>query len=134
MTRVLLVDDESDILELLRYNFELAGFAVHTAASGMEGLHQARDILPDIIILDLLLPDLDGMTICEILRKQPSTASIPIMILTAVGGQICRLAGLDAGADDHITKPISPRDLIQRVRGLLQRKADQQTSESPGLN
>jgi len=134
MKRILLVDDEADILELYRYNFEAAGFLVHTAACGMEALHEARDVLPDIIILDLLLPDLDGITICEILRKQPSTATIPVVILTAVSGQMCRLAGLEAGADIHLTKPIGPRDLIRRVHELLLRKAAEQASESLGLN
>lgn len=134
MIRVLLVDDEPDILELLRYNFEAAGFSVHAAASGIQALRQARHVLPDVIILDLLLPDLDGMTICETLRKQPSTASIPIVMLTAVGGQVCRLVALEAGADDHITKPISPRELIRRVRALLLRKAAGRGGEPCGPN
>lgn len=134
MKRVLLVDDEADILELFRYNFEASGFQVYLAASGIEALRQARDVLPDVIVLDLLLPDLDGMTICEILRKQPSTATIPIVMVTAVSGHICRLAGLEAGADEHLTKPIGPRDLIRRVNALLQRKALEQDSESVELN
>src|SRR4051812_33785005 len=105
MLTVLLVDDDPDMLELLNHNFRNAGFTVATAANGMEGLHRARRILPDIIVLDLLLPDLDGISVCEILRKQPSTASIPILMLTAVAGQLSRLAGLEAGADAYLTKP-----------------------------
>jgi two-component system phosphate regulon response regulator PhoB len=119
MRTVLLVDDDPDLLELLSYHFEQAGFTVLTAATGIEGLHEARRRLPQIIVLDVFLPDLDGLTVCEILRHQPSTACIPVLMLTALGGQLSKLAGLESGANDYVVKPVHPRDLVQRVTELL---------------
>jgi DNA-binding response OmpR family regulator len=129
MITVLLIDDDPDILELLSFNFHGAGFDVYTAATGMEGLHQARRRLPDVIVLDVLLPDLDGLTVCEILRKQPSTMRIPVLMLTALGGHLTRLAGLDAGATDYVVKPIRPKDLVRRVVDLLRQKPAEPGSE-----
>jgi DNA-binding response OmpR family regulator len=119
MKRILIVDDEPDLRELLEYHFKHAGFSVLTAADGLEALEKVRLNLPDCILLDLLLPDLDGFTLCEILRRHPSTAPLPILFLTAVGGQISRLVGLDAGADDHLVKPVSPSVVLQRVNEFL---------------
>ncbi|MFO1498722.1 MAG: response regulator [Verrucomicrobiota bacterium] len=119
MFKVLLVDDDRDILEMLAVNFREAGFKVWTAEAGIEALHQARRVLPDAIVLDVLLPDLDGMSVCEILRQQPSTAAIPVLLLTAMGGQISRLAGFESGATDYVVKPIRPRDLVRRVLKLI---------------
>lgn len=121
MKRILIVDDEPDLPELLKFHFASAGFAVRTAADGLEALERVRQNLPDCILLDVLLPDLDGFTLCEILRRHPSTAPIPILFLTAVGGQIARLIGLEAGADDYLVKPVSPSVLLQRVKELLTR-------------
>jgi len=109
------------MLELLGLNLRDAGFTVCTAATGTEALHRARRQLPDLIVLDVLLPDLDGMSVCEILRQQPSTAGIPVLMLTALGGQLSRCAGLESGADDYLVKPIGLRDLVRRVTTLLQR-------------
>lgn len=124
MTRkILVVDDEADIVELLSYNLQLDGFEVIGAASGIEALNQARKHLPEIIILDLMLPDMDGFSICEILRCQPSTADIPVIVLTAMAGEFPRLHGFEVGATDYCMKPIRPRDLRERVKAVLKTRA-----------
>lgn len=117
--KVLVVDDEPDIAELLSYNLQLDGFEVLCASCGIDALNQARTHLPEIIILDLMLPDMDGFSVCEILRCQPSTADIPVIVLTAMAGEIPRLHGLEIGATDYCTKPIRPRDLRDRVKAIL---------------
>ena len=133
MLKLLLVDDDSEWLELLRLHFIDSGFRVIIAHCGIEALHLARKTAPDLMLLDLLLPDLDGMSICEILRKDPATAALPIILLTGVGGQIARLAAFDAGASDFVTKPIRPSDLVQRAFALLQsRKEKMRTAPLAG--
>lgn len=122
MRKLLLVDDDPDMVELLSYHFGGAEWVVFTAATAIEALHEARRVLPDLIVLDLLLPDLDGISVCELLRRQPSTAAIPVLMLTAVEGQLCRLASLEAGADDFVTKTIRPKALVQRALALWQRR------------
>lgn len=117
--KILVVDDEPDIVELIAYNLEAEGYAVITATSGMEALNRARAILPDLIVLDLMLPELDGISVCEILRKLPSTAPIPVIILTAWKGEGARSVGLQTGAEEYMTKPFSPRDLVLRVNRAL---------------
>ena len=125
MTRkILVVDDEADIVELLSYNLQLDGFEVIAAANGIEALNQARAHLPELIVLDLMLPDMDGFSICEILRCQPSTADIPVIVLTAMAGEFPRLHGFEVGATDYCTKPIRPRDLRERVKALLETRAN----------
>ena len=120
---VLVVDDEADIVELLSYNLHLDGFDVVCAANGMDALNKARQHLPELIILDLMLPDMDGFSICEILRCQPSTADIPVIFLTAMAGEIPRLHGFEVGATDYCVKPIRTRDLRDRVKSILEGKA-----------
>ena len=122
--KILVVDDEQDIVELLTYNLQVHGFEVVSAARGIEALNQARKHHPDLIVLDLMLPDIDGFSICEILRCQPSTADIPVLMLTAMAGEIPRLHGMEVGAVDYLTKPFRPRDLVQRVRGILEQRAE----------
>jgi DNA-binding response OmpR family regulator len=117
--KILVVDDEPDIVELVSFNLRGEGYDVVTAANGLEALNQARANLPDLIILDLMLPELDGLSVCEILHKLPSTAPIPVIILTAWKGELSRMIGLDTGAEDYITKPFSPRDLVLRVSHAL---------------
>jgi DNA-binding response OmpR family regulator len=117
--KILVVDDEPDIVELVSFNLRGEGYDVVTAANGLEALNQARANLPDLIILDLMLPELDGLSVCEILHKLPSTAPIPVIILTAWKGELPRMIGLDTGAEDYITKPFSPRDLVLRVSHAL---------------
>jgi two-component system, OmpR family, alkaline phosphatase synthesis response regulator PhoP len=117
--KILVVDDEPDIVELIAFNLEAEGYAVITATSGLEALNRARAILPDLIVLDVMLPELDGLAVCEILRRLPSTAPIPIIILTAWKGELSRMIGLQAGAKEYMTKPFSPRDLVVRVNQTL---------------
>ena len=121
--KLLVVDDEADIVELLSYNLQLDGFEVVCAANGMEALNKARQHLPELIVLDLMLPDMDGFSICEILRCQPSTADIPVIFLTAMAGEIPRLHGFEVGAADYCVKPIRTRDLRDRVQSILEAKA-----------
>jgi DNA-binding response OmpR family regulator len=117
--KILVVEDDLDLIELLKFNLIQAGFSVTAATDGWEALKKARSLLPDLILLDLMLPELDGFAVCEILRRDTSTAAIPIMILTAVSGQLARLAGIEAGARDYLTKPFSPKQLVQRIQTVL---------------
>jgi two-component system phosphate regulon response regulator PhoB len=122
--RVLVVDDEPDALELVEFNLKAAGFEVVTAPDGETALNKARSLLPALIVLDIMLPEMDGMEVCRILRRDPVTAAIPIIMLTAKAGEIDRVVGLELGADDYVTKPFSPRELVLRVRGLLRRRTE----------
>ena len=116
---ILSVDDEQDVTDLVRFNLTRVGYHVLTAASGREALDTIRIRPPDLIILDLMLPDIDGFGVCEILRRQASTATIPIVILTAWATTDAQHLGLELGALDYLTKPFSPRELVERVRRLL---------------
>jgi two-component system, OmpR family, phosphate regulon response regulator PhoB len=118
---VLVVEDEPDVVDLLRYNLNKAGFSVLTAGEGLKGLEIARRNRPDLIVLDLMLPGMDGYSICKELRKHSDTAALPILMLTARGELSERLHGLEVGADDYVTKPFSPRELVLRVQALLRR-------------
>jgi two-component system, OmpR family, alkaline phosphatase synthesis response regulator PhoP len=119
--RVLVVDDEADILNLLKYNLEKVGFLVETSGSGEEALKIARSSQPDLILLDLMLPGLDGLDICRLLKNDSRTEKIPIVMLTAKGEEGDIVAGLELGADDYITKPFSPRVLLARIKTVLRR-------------
>ena len=121
--RILVVDDEEDALELIEFNLQNAGFRVATASDGMEAVEKTRVMPPDLIILDLMLPELDGVEVCKILRRDPATQSIPIIMLTAKASELDRVLGLEIGADDYVTKPFSPRELVLRVKKQLQRSA-----------
>ncbi len=116
---ILAVDDEIDVTDLVAFHLTRAGCTVLTACNGREALLSIHNHRPDLIILDLMLPDIDGFGVCEILRRDPSTATIPIVILTAWATIDARNVGLDLGALDYMTKPFSPRGLVDRVRGLL---------------
>ena len=120
--RILVVDDEPDALELIEFNLRGAGFEVVTAMDGPEALKQARSLMPSLIVLDVMLPEIDGMEVCKQLRRDPATARIPIIMLTAKATEVDRVLGLELGADDYVAKPFSPRELILRVKGLLRRK------------
>jgi two-component system phosphate regulon response regulator PhoB len=113
------VDDEPDAVELIEFNLKSNGYDVVTAADGEEALQKARAVLPDLIILDLMLPEVDGMEVCKILRRDQRTSGIPIIMLTAKAAEIDRILGLELGADDYVTKPFSPRELVLRVKRLL---------------
>jgi DNA-binding response OmpR family regulator len=119
--KILVVDDEPDALELIQFNLQAAHFQVTTAADGLEALEKARATLPQMIILDLMLPELDGMEVCKILRRDATTAAIPIIMVTAKAAEIDRVLGLEFGADDYVTKPFSPRELVLRVKSILRR-------------
>jgi two-component system phosphate regulon response regulator PhoB len=131
MPKILVVDDEPDAVELIAFNLKAAGHEVITATEGQEALKKARTFAPDLIVLDLMLPEVDGLEVCKILRRDPATSPIPIIMLTAKAAEIDRVLGLELGADDYITKPFSPRELVLRVKNLLKRghttqeKADQ---------
>lgn len=119
--KVLVVDDEPDALELIEFNLKGAGMDVATAADGAEALKRARAVLPSLIVLDLMLPEIDGMEVCKLLRRDPATSAIPIIMLTAKASELDRVVGLELGADDYVTKPFSPRELVLRVKNLLRR-------------
>ena len=126
MAKILVVDDEPDAVELVEFNLKNAGFEVVTAADGAQALKKARAALPDLIVLDLMLPEVDGLEVCKLLRRDAATAGIPILMLTAKAAEIDRVLGLELGADDYVTKPFSPRELTLRIKGLLRRR---QTAE-----
>ncbi|MEO6054739.1 MAG: response regulator transcription factor [Chthoniobacterales bacterium] len=118
---VLVIEDESDVVDLLRYNLNRAGFAVLIAKDGQEGLKTAQERRPDVIVLDLMMPKMNGNEVCKALKQNADTAQIPVIMLTAKGQPQERVAGLEMGADDYMTKPFSPRELILRVQGVLRR-------------
>ncbi len=118
-SRILVVDDEPDAIELIEFNLKAAGYDVTSAADGDEALKKARAVLPHLIILDLMLPGVDGLAVCKQLRRDERTAPIPIIMLTAKAAEIDRVLGLELGADDYVTKPFSPRELVLRVKRLL---------------
>lgn len=121
---ILVVDDEEDILELVRYNLAQHGFQVSCATNGEEALHLIRSRPIDLVVLDLMLPGIDGLDICRILKNDSETMNIPILVLTARGEEPDVVKGLDLGADDYVTKPFSPRVMIARVKALLRRKSE----------
>jgi DNA-binding response OmpR family regulator len=116
---VLSVDDEEDVTALIRFHLTRAGCDVRTAGTGRAALEAIGDARPDLLILDLMLPDIDGFGVCEILRRRPATATIPIIILSAWSSPDSRHLGIDLGALDYLTKPFSPRELVTRVQRLL---------------
>jgi DNA-binding response OmpR family regulator len=120
--KILVVDDEPDMVELIDTNLTAAGFSVLMAATGQEALRLARTQQPQLILLDVMLPELDGLEICKRLRLDPATRAIPIVMLTARASEIDRVLGLELGADDYVTKPFSVRELVLRVKKLLNRQ------------
>jgi two-component system phosphate regulon response regulator PhoB len=119
----LVVEDDIDFVELLKFNLTTAGFSVAVAVDGSQALKKARGLLPDLILLDLMLPELDGFALCEILRRDPVTTQIPIIIVTAMSSQLARVAGIGAGADDFICKPFSLKILLGRIETAFSRLA-----------
>jgi len=117
------VDDEPDLLELVRFNLDQAGFQVETAARGEEALARLRrSTPPDLLILDLMLPDVSGEEVCRRVRSDPNLALLPVIVLTAKGEEVDRVVGFELGADDYVTKPFSPRELVLRARAVLRRR------------
>lgn len=125
--KILVVDDEPDALELISFNLKNAGLDVVTASDGETALQRARAHLPDLILLDLMLPEVDGLEVCKILRRDPATAALPIIMVTARAAEMDRVLGLELGADDYVTKPFSPRELVLRVKNLLRRRQAAET-------
>ena len=128
--RILVVDDEEDLLELVNYNLSREGFRVECVATGEAALAAARKNLPDLIVLDLLLPSVDGLEICRRLKADEKTKHIPIIMLTAKSEEADMVSGLELGADDYMTKPFSPRVLLARVKAILRRKAKQSADDA----
>ena len=125
--KILLVDDEPDILEIISFNLEKVGYQVTTASNGLEALKQAKKTLPHLIILDVMMPELDGIETCERLRQEEQFQDTIIMFLTARGEDYSYVAAFDAGADDYVTKPIKPKVLLSKVKGLLRRLKKKET-------
>jgi len=125
---VLVVDDEADLVELVSYNLKKEGFAVDSALDGEQALSKIRKKKYDLLILDLMLPGLQGMELCRILRNDPKTVHLPIIMLTAKGEELDKVLGLEMGADDYMTKPFSPRELVARVKAVLRRSPGERPS------
>ena len=119
--RILLIEDEPDIAEVLQYNLEKEGFQVETARRGDMGLEAIRREVPDLLLLDLMLPGIDGLELTRILKRDSATSRLPIVMLTARGEEVDRIVGLELGADDYISKPFSPREVVLRVKAVLRR-------------
>jgi two-component system, OmpR family, alkaline phosphatase synthesis response regulator PhoP len=128
--KILVVDDEEDILELIRYNLAKEGYQVSCAASGEQALVRAREDNPAVIVLDLMLPGLDGLDVCRRLKGDAATAGIPIVMLTAKGEDADIVTGLELGAEDYVTKPFSPRVLLARIRTVLRRRKQEDTGST----
>jgi two-component system phosphate regulon response regulator PhoB len=127
--QILIVEDETALVELVRYNLEAADYAVAVAADGEEALRAIAEDKPDLVILDWMLPLVSGLEVCRQLRRKPETRSLPVIMLTARGEETDRIRGLETGADDYITKPFSPNELVARVRALLRRSRPETVSE-----
>ena len=121
MKTILVIEDERDLLELISFNLEKEGYRVMTAMDGASGLETARNSLPDLILLDLMLPGMTGIEICKILKRNEKTSKTPIIMLTAKGEEIDRVVGFEVGADDYVVKPFSPQEVVSRVRAVLRR-------------
>jgi two-component system alkaline phosphatase synthesis response regulator PhoP len=131
--RILVVDDEEDIQELVEYNLTKAGYRVQRAGTGGDAVRAAREYLPDLVLLDLMLPGMDGLEVAAVLRNDSKTREIPIVMLTAKGEERDVVRGLERGADDYITKPFSPKILVARVQAVLRRKGRNANGEEAPL-
>ncbi len=121
--RIAIIEDEADIVEMVRYNFRKEGFEVESFASGTAGLEAVRRNPPDLLLLDIMLPDEDGFAICRQIRADARLRSLPVVMLTARGEEVDRIVGLELGADDYVVKPFSPRELVARAKAILRRNA-----------
>lgn len=124
--KILIIEDDRDIAELIAYNLSQEKLSSEVTASGSRGLSAARRGLPDLVILDLMLPDMGGLEICKAIKSDPKTKGIPVLMLTAKGEEIDRIVGFEVGADDYLTKPFSPRELVLRVKAILRRLKDRE--------
>lgn len=119
--KIVIIEDEPDISEVIRYNLEREGYEVYDAENGEEGLQSVREIVPDLVLLDLMLPGMNGLEVCRQIKSDARTAPVPVIMVTAKGDEADVVAGLDLGADDYVPKPFGPRELVARVRALLRR-------------
>jgi two-component system phosphate regulon response regulator PhoB len=133
--KILIIEDETDVADLLMLNLRKASYKVSTAVDGVTGLQKARDDRPDFIILDLMLPKMSGLEVCRILKSDTATSQIPILMLTAKAEEVDRIVGLEFGADDYVTKPFSPREVLLRIRAILRRgeKSEEKFQAGPIL-
>ncbi len=131
--RIVLIEDEADIVEMVRYNFRKDGFAVDSFGRGKEGLEALRRNPPDLLLLDIMLPDEDGFSICRRLRADDRLKSLPVVFLTAKGEEVDRIVGLEIGADDYVVKPFSPRELVARVKAVLRRQTRASTEKEESV-
>lgn len=129
MARVLVIEDEPDVAEILAYNLQSAGFEVFVSVTGQDGLRVSQEIHPDIVLLDLMLPDMPGMQVCRTLKSLPATKDIPVVIVSARSEEIDRVVGFEVGADDYIVKPYSVRELLLRLRRSLDRHGEIRRNE-----
>jgi DNA-binding response OmpR family regulator len=120
--KILIVEDNTELLELLRSYLRLSGFTIITATNGLEALKKVSSGAPDLIVLDLVLPEVDGFAVCEILKKDPATATTPIILLTGLTSEFTRYAGLESGANEYVTKPANPEQLLSRIEYWLQKE------------
>jgi two-component system phosphate regulon response regulator PhoB len=127
--RILIIEDERDVVDLLAFSLRKAGFTVSTANDGADGLQQARSEKPAFIILDLMLPKMPGLEVCKVLKSDSATRQIPIMMLTAKAEEIDRIVGLEFGADDYVTKPFSPREVVLRIKAIMRRADKKEEGE-----
>jgi two-component system phosphate regulon response regulator PhoB len=132
MARILVIEDEADIREVLDYNLKSAGHEVVEATRGMDGLRLVREREPDLVLLDLMLPDMPGTDVCRSIKDNPATRTLPVVMLTARSEEIDRVVGFEIGADDYITKPFSVRELVLRIRAVLRRR-EQTVTEAPSI-
>jgi two-component system, OmpR family, alkaline phosphatase synthesis response regulator PhoP len=132
-SKILVVDDEKDIVELIRYNLEKEGYRIIAAFDGMQAIKYAEKDLPNLIILDLMLPLLSGLEVCRVLKQTEKTKQIPILMVTAKSTETDKVVGLELGADDYVTKPFSPRELVARVKAILRRTGTPKAEPVPDL-
>ena len=128
--KILIADDEPDILEFLGYNLRKEGFTVLSARNGAEAVKVARDENPDLIILDIMMPEMDGIDACQTLRQDPALKDVFVMFLTARGEDYSQVAGFESGADDYVKKPVKPQVLISRIRAMMRRKMAETVKEN----
>jgi two-component system alkaline phosphatase synthesis response regulator PhoP len=128
--KILLVDDEPDILEIIGYNLRNEGYQVFTASNGLEGVKQAKKVTPHLILMDIMMPEMDGIEACEKIRKTKNLEHVIISFLTARGEDYSQVAGFDAGADDYITKPIKPKVLVSKIKSLLRRLKNNEEADT----
>lgn len=133
MKKILVIDDEENIRELIKFNLEQAGFAVELAADGQQGFEKLDGTI-DLVVLDLMLPVVDGLSLCRKIRGESPFSKVPIIMLTAKGEEVDRILGLEMGADDYLTKPFSPRELIARIKAIFRRVSSNRNQEEVGID